>query len=200
MSHETLEVSRAPQAEAKLVDCNAPDPHQAKGIRSLYEAQARRLTHALRRTFGSGPPDPEDITQLAFQKLLERKTRDDIQNVDAFLWRTARNLVLKVKRSQVIRSKYDFEVEEIYFPGRGDTIAPERVLGAKQELFAINETLKQMPKRRRQAFILNKVEGYTITEVARQLGIGRSAAHRHVVRAVLQIDAALACLRDGEND
>ena len=161
-------------------------------VTGLYKRQARRLTTAIRSLFGHGPPDPEDVTQLAFQKLLERPDHSDIRDLDAFLWRTARNLVLKAKRAQDVRSRHDFEIEHLFFPLRRDNSTSERVLIAREQLQAINEALREMPARRRRAFLLHKVEGLSVSDVARRLKIGRTTAHKHIVRAGQLIDVHLA--------
>ena len=178
-------------------DASAQSHGNAKqsDVTGLYNKQARRLTAAIRSLFGNGPPDPEDVTQLAFQKLLERPDHSDIRDLDSFLWRTARNLVLKAKRAQDVRSRYDFEIEHLFFPLRGDNSTSERVLIAREQLRAINEALREMPVRRRRAFLLHKVEGLSVSDVARQLKIGRTTAHKHIVRAGQLIDVHLAKLQ-----
>lgn len=170
---------------------------QRRRLAQLYEQRAAKLTATLRNMFGNGPPDPEDVTQQAFQKLLERGDCSDIQDINAFLWRTARNLFFKGRRHEDVRGKYDFEIERIYFPQRGDELTPERVLSSKEELLAVNQALRLMPETRRHAFVLNKVEGLTVTEVAARLGIARSPATRHISRACRDIELHLAQTRRG---
>lgn len=41
-------------------------------ITQLYQDYAHELTMAVRKTFGDGPPDPLDVTQQAFEKLMLR--------------------------------------------------------------------------------------------------------------------------------
>ncbi|MEM9387961.1 MAG: sigma-70 family RNA polymerase sigma factor [Pseudomonadota bacterium] len=163
----------------------APQHHQ---IAALYEAHAPQIIATLRKMFGNGPPDPEDVTQRAFQRVLERGDWSDIDDLKAYLWRTARNICLKGRRHENVRSAFDFEIEQLFFPRRGDTSSPERVLGAEEELRLINEALRAMPEKRRQAFLLNRVEGLTVTEVAKRLGIARSPATRHISRAYRDIE------------
>lgn len=141
--------------------------------------------------FGAGPPDPEDVAQQAFEKLLERGDCSDIAALDAFLWRSARNLMLKGKRHEDVRAKYDFEIEQLFFPRRGDTSTPEGVLRTKEELAAINQALREMPEKRRRAFILHRVDGLPVVEVAKRLGIARSPANRHISRAYRDIELRL---------
>ncbi|MEM9878769.1 MAG: sigma-70 family RNA polymerase sigma factor [Pseudomonadota bacterium] len=157
----------------------------------LYASAARWLSRSVRACFGDGPPDPDDVTQLAFQKLLERPKLSDVKDLKAYLWMTARNLVFKEKRALDVRARHDFEIEHIYFPLRGADSTPEGVFMAKQQLAIINVALRQMPPKRRRAFVLNRIDGMTLSAVARKLNISRNAAVKHVTRAVEDIDAAL---------
>ena len=168
---------------------------EKSNIATLYRSQARSLTETLRKYFGDGPPDPEDITQLAFQKLIERKDLADVRSLKSFLWRTARNLMLKEKRSANVRSKYDFEIEQLFFTAKHNEMTPERVLSAQAQLQVIDEVLRKMPVRRRRCFILHKVEGLPIAEVGEVMGLPKSTAHRDIVRAGMEIDACLQRLR-----
>ena len=173
---------RASTANAKLADLD---------LGALYRKKAGIFANALRRLFGAGPPDPEDVVQQAFQKLVERSDLSDIRDPEAFLWRTARNLVINEKRAQNTRSKRDFEIEHLFFPDRGVALSPERVTSAREQLALINETLGKMPVTRRRAFLLHRVQGLSLTETARRLHLSRSAITKHVYRAAADIDLAL---------
>ncbi|MEO1016856.1 MAG: sigma-70 family RNA polymerase sigma factor, partial [Pseudomonadota bacterium] len=98
---------------------------QNDDIAELYCAHLDELVVSLRKAFGAGPPDPEDIAQQAFQKLIERGNREDIRNLKAFLWRIARNTLLKAVKKETVRSRHDFEIEHLFFPARGDESTPE---------------------------------------------------------------------------
>ena len=173
-----------------------PKPQERDGIRAFYRDHADRLSATLRKIYGDGPPDPDDICQQAFQKLIERGDLGSIVNLKAFVWRTARNLVLKAKRADDVRARYDYEVEQIYFPLKGDDSTPERVIVARDQLKAINALLLAMPEKRRRAVILHRVDGLSVAEVGRRLGISRSTAAQHVARGVADLD--ILFLSDGE--
>lgn len=159
---------------------------------AAYVKYFPKLKAALLKSFGAGPPEPDDIIQQAFQNLLERRDGSDINDIHAFLWRTARNLTLQAKRKSVVRSKYDFEIEQLYFPLTGGDSTPESILSARDEIKVINQVLDHMPPKRRRAFILHKIEGLTVSEVARRLKIARSPAQKHVNKAMQDIAVALA--------
>lgn len=167
-----------------------PDSDQA-GLARLYRDHAQELSAYLRKAFGNGPPEPEDATQQAFQKLAALPDLSAINNMRAFLWRTARNIVLTHKRNEGARSKYDFEIEHLFFAVKGNESTPERVLEVKEQLATINETLHKMSETRRNAFIWHRVEGLNVAAVARRLGMTRAGALKHIARAALDIDLAL---------
>lgn len=186
---ENVEVSN--RTSARQHESSAKPAEEHDDIKALYKDHLSELISSLRKAFGSGPPDPEDVAQQAFQKLIEREDRSDIRDLKAFLWRTARNTFLSAVSKSGIRSRYDFEVEHIFFPSRGDDSTPEKVLQVKEELQAINKVLRQMPEKRRYAFLLHKVEGLSVSAVARRLGISRTPTQKHITRAAHQIEVYL---------
>lgn len=160
-------------------------------ITALYHETSDELTGYLRKRFGDGPPDPEDITHEAFTKLAEQKDLSGVKHLRAFLWRTARNLMLDFKRHAEVRSKYDFEIEHLYFALDGLDNSPENVLEVKEQLELINDVIAAMPTNRRKAFLLHRVEGLNFSQTGRKLGMTPSAVIKHVGRAVLDIKDAL---------
>ncbi|MEM6746126.1 MAG: sigma-70 family RNA polymerase sigma factor [Pseudomonadota bacterium] len=174
----------------------APPSEAPDDITALYGAYAPTLSASLRKMFGDGPPDPEDVAQQAFAQVIERGNLRSIANLKAFVWRTARNIVLAAKRSDTVRSRYDYEVEQIYFPLKGDVSTPESIIEAKEQLKAVNALMLQMPEKRRRALMLHRVEGLSIAEVGRRLGISRSTAAQHIARAAADLDLMLLNTED----
>ncbi|MEM1103733.1 MAG: sigma-70 family RNA polymerase sigma factor, partial [Pseudomonadota bacterium] len=164
----------------------------ADDLAELYRDYAAPLSGLLRRAFGDGPPDPDDIAQEAFRKVIERGDLASIKNLKSFLWRTARNLVLNEKNREATRSRHDYEVEQLYFAVDGYGSTPETVISAREQVALINAALGRMPPKRRRAFVLHRVEGLTISAVGERLGVSRSAASKHISKAIADIDAALA--------
>ncbi|MEM9532004.1 MAG: sigma-70 family RNA polymerase sigma factor [Pseudomonadota bacterium] len=161
-------------------------------VEELSRTYLRELADGIRSRFGNGPPDPEDVAQEAFSRLLEADHTPKIKNLKAYLWRTARNLVFDATKATKTRSKYEFDIEAMFFPLRGDNLSPETVVSAKEQLRLINDVLRQMPEKRRRALVLYRIEGLTMVEVARQLRIGHSAVHKHLVRAHAELNAVFA--------
>lgn len=171
---------------------------EGRRIREFYRDYIGELARTLRRMFGDGPPDPDDIAQDAFQKLIERGDLGSIKNLRAFVWRTARNLLTNAKNRNSMRSRYDYEIEQFYFALNGYGSSTETVIEAKEQIALINDILMTMPKMRRRAFVLNRVEGLSIADVCRRLGMSRPAASKHIIRAMADLESALAECYEGD--
>ncbi|MEM1191674.1 MAG: sigma-70 family RNA polymerase sigma factor [Pseudomonadota bacterium] len=175
---------------------NAVKPAASDGIAEIYHKTIGPLAAMLRRHLGGGPPDPEDIAQQAYQKLIERPSLDDIVNVEAFLWRTARNLVYNERRVEAVRSRYDYELEHIFFTAEGADPGPERVVKAEAQLNVVREALLAMPERRRRIFLLHRIDGMSVAAAGREVGVGETAARKHIARAMADLDERLSEHRD----
>ena len=66
-------------------------PTKKSDFSSFYHMHWEGLCAFLRKTFGSGPPDPEDVAQDAFYQLAKMKSREHIENPKAFLYKVSIN-------------------------------------------------------------------------------------------------------------
>lgn len=160
-------------------------------VATLYKEQISKLANGLRKMFGDGPPDPEDVSQQAFEKLIARKDRSDIKNLSAFLWRTARNIIISELRSRTAAESRDADYASSVFDPEGYLLTPERVLESKEQVSIAASVLSTMPDQRRKAFILVRVDGLSHGEAAEKLGISRPAVSKHVARATIDLHTAI---------
>ena len=179
------------QAESEPPDTLAPHSKSETDVNRLYKKHASALSNDLRSKFGDGPPDPDDVVQDAFAKLIDRDDLSDVKNPQAFLWTIARNLMLSGRRKVDVRSKYDFEIEHLFFASKGSELSPERVIEVRDQLQIINDVIDKMPENRRLAFLLHRVEGLNFSAVGRRLGMSSNGVVKHVTRAAYDIKMAL---------
>lgn len=165
-------------------------------IEGLYNEHFVPLVKWLGARFGAGPPDPEDVAQRAFVNLADRGAIDDIKNPKAFLWRSARNILLSERRLQSTHTNSIASLEALFSRPEGDILDPNRVLIAKEVLEIMNRVVEQMPTRRRRAFILRRIEGLSYAEITQRLGLTRSNAAKHVVKATAEINEVMRQIQD----
>ena len=185
--------SAKPGARSTRGAAAAPDGSvQANVLVRLYREHWRELCRYLAATFGPGPPEPEDVAQLAFARVAAHRDFDAIENPKAFLWRTAHNIAVSEKRSQSVRRRRVDEVVQTGLAAEGDDFTPERVLVAREQIAAVSAVLEAMPAKRRRLRVLNRIEGLSFAEIARRTGLSQTAVKKHVARAMIDLDAALA--------
>ena len=179
-------------AETGRGDAAAAFPAEMRlEIRKLFTDCFDPLVAFLRLRFGAGPPDPEDVAQQAFGKLMERERLSDIENPKAFLWRTARNIAVSEKRSLTRAGRREADAAAVFSIEEGYLLTPERVLEAKEQVGVALNVLRKMPGQRRRAFILTRIEGLSHGEAAKRLGVSRPAVSKHVAKATVDLYAAL---------
>lgn len=142
--------------------------------------------------FGKGPPEPEDVAQLAFARLAANADPARIRHPKAFLQATARNIVISELRAKGMRTRHAQDAALLQRDEQGDDITPERVLLGRESMSVVRSTLDGMPTKRRRLFMLSRVEGLSFAEISRQTGLSQTAVKKHVARAMADLDKALA--------
>lgn len=151
---------------------------------ALYTAHWQPLVRRLLARFGAGPPDPEDIAQAACLKFAELPDRQQIDNPKAFLYRIASNLIVDHHRSpkNVLATEHDILVAEKY--ENSDVSNPENVLMNRQEADIVTAVIRALPERDRAFVLMNRLEGLTYTDIARQAGMSRAGVQKIIIRAL----------------
>lgn len=168
-------------------------------ITQLYRRYFSQLAQQLLSTYGSGPPDPEDVAQQAFERLNRHKNPAALSNPEGFLWICARNIIISEKRAEQIRDKGQRHLEQSYFGYSGQHFDPERAMIADKHLDIIKQELMSMPERRREIFLYNRVHGLTPEKAGKMCGVSRTAAVKHIAAASAQITLAISekqCIQD----
>ena len=130
----------------------------------------------------------EDIVQEVFIKVWERRKQIEVLNIDAYLFRILRNqCITQIKQIKVIENlKFKInilrETEEMY---RIDFIRNEPYILVEKELEReIERTLKELPDRCREVFVLSRINGLKNREIADKLEINIKNVERHISRAL----------------
>lgn len=159
----------------------------------LYRTYWRDLARYVAKRFGAGPPEPEEVAQAAFARLAANGDISRIRDPRGYLCTIACNLVIDHNRRQghrdAIHQGFSLDADA----DAGLETSPERVLLGKERLAILEDALALMPAMRRRIFLLVRVEGHSIKDVARQFGLSEDAVYKHVQRGLH--DCALAFAR-----
>lgn len=126
-----------------------------------------------------------DVVQEAYSRVLAMHARGTPSfDLRALLYRTGKNLVISGARRQAAEDRMLQALALV-----GDDCAPdvERQVSARQQLDRLMARLAVMPRKRREAFILVRIYGYSYAEAAEHTKSTSSAIDRHVVRAVMDV-------------
>jgi len=116
---------------------------------------------------------------------------EKIQNVRAYLYRMARNILVDEQRRRAINRKAVGGLatdKQIFIDER----TPERVLIAEERLNVLRAVIQASPKPRRRSFLLHRLEGLSCAEVARMTGYSESAVKKHITMMMADLEAAMS--------
>ena len=169
-------------------------------VREWYDEYYGPLIGFLRSRFGPGPPEPEDMAQRTFTRLLEQHSLADVRDPRAFLWRVAHNLTVSEQRAASATEQGADRVRARQSLDEGYLLVPERVLEAKQQLQVAVRVIESMPERRKQVFLMVRVDGLSQAEVASRLGISPPAVSKHIGKATADLYDALLGVPGADDD
>jgi RNA polymerase sigma-70 factor (ECF subfamily) len=140
-----------------------------------------------------GTPDDEidDLVQEAYVRLAQLSSVSHIRNGKAYLFTTARSVMLqRLRREQIVRIEMLAEVESLNVADAAPS--PERQVGARMQLEQILAIIDQLPDRCREIFRLRRIEGVPQKEIAARLRVPEHIVEAEATRGLKQIMKRLA--------
>ena len=159
---------------------SSEDGQRVEQVKTLYQAHHQKLIHRVMAK-GLAKREAEDVVQEAFVKLLGLENEQINSYIQAYLYRIALNLAIDKLRHNA-RNPLQTMAEQQEFSCQASS--PERQNSSKQTLDKMAKTIKTLPLKCRQAFILYKVKGMSYAEIAKILAISESMVRKYVLKAV----------------
>lgn len=154
---------------------------------ALYRSYWKDLCMQLRRAFGAGPPEPEDVAQAAFARFAELGDLSRIRNPRGLLLVTARNIVLDHKRRNGRHIEYARTFRADLTDAPQEAISPERALIEMERLELLRDAIDKLPHKQKVILSLHRHRGLTYQQIVSETGWSYGDVYR-------QMDAALATL------
>ncbi|NQU77853.1 sigma-70 family RNA polymerase sigma factor [Candidatus Falkowbacteria bacterium] len=127
----------------------------------------------------------EDLTSQVFTKLLEYiLSGKEIENLQALIYRVARNQVVDHYRSSKVEVPIEFAVRET-------AVSFEAEIGKKEGLMEIEKALRKLKGEIKEAMLLRYIDDYSIREVAEILGKSEGSVRVMIHRARKEIKGKL---------
>ncbi len=163
---------------------------ESDDLRSRLDARFRSplMSFFLRRI--KNRADAEDLTQEVFLRLIGSRV-SRIENVDAFIFKVAANLLNDRHRREARRTVPGSLLDEALVTELTQELVedrgPERVLLSRESLAEALRTLGELGERTRDIFILFRLENMKQRDIAALYGIAQSTVEKYVCRAVLHL-------------
>ena len=157
-------------------------------VQQLFRRYNGELKRYLRRR-GASDETAADLTQETFLRLLTASPLGPVDNVQAYIFRTANNLSIDLARRQRLLPFLD-NGEEVLDQLADEAPSPERVVMSRQELAVLQAALNQVPQTPRSVFLL-RLDGRTFEDIGRSVGIPTQTAFSQMVRVMMHLRAAL---------
>jgi RNA polymerase sigma factor (sigma-70 family) len=133
------------------------------------------------RTRTRGRADPEELLHAAYLRLVRYRAQHVVENVAAFLVRTAVNIGVDNYRHE--RFIADVAPEDAGL--RENSPLQDEVLASRVRLERVREGLSRLTPRTREVFLMHRLDDMKYREIAERLGISQSAVEKHIAKAAL---------------
>jgi len=143
--------------------------------RAVWDGLVQQINRCVRRKM-----DAEDLLQTAYLRLMSYPRRALVENIPAFLVRTAINIDVDNYRRERFMARIAPEV-------RQDAEVPlqDEILAARASLKRVEEGLAQLNPRTRDILLMHRLENMKYREIAERLQISQSAVEKHIAKGTL---------------
>lgn len=127
--------------------------------------------------------EADDIVQETYAVLASLACVNHIESPRAYAFQTAQSLIRRqLRRLRAVR--FD-PIEEIDLSAAAiDNPSPEHQTATRQELQRVANLIATLPSRRREAFVMRKIEGLSQRDIALRMGISESVVEKHIGHAL----------------
>lgn len=167
-------------------------------VERLYRDHWKNLCVRLRTVFGNGPPEPEDLAQTAFTKLIEHTDAATLEDPASFLFRIAINAG-RDRRRHIVRAKALIE-EQLAPQGldQVDRITPSNVYEVRECIAVTERAIATLTPKQREVLIRSRLRGETFEQIRDACGWSKADISRTLQAALGVLQAATRECMDHE--
>lgn len=135
--------------------------------------------------------DRNDILQEAFLKAFAAEMTTQVRDAKAFLFRVAKNLAIsemtRKSRSDTDHLE-DFSGSDVLEDGAAGV---EAQIDGRRKLFVLTQAVAHMPAECQRVFLMRKVDGLRIKQIATRLNVSVSTVEKRLARSLVLCDRYL---------
>jgi RNA polymerase sigma-70 factor (ECF subfamily) len=184
-----------------LTDCNVLNLLKAgdkKGFSAIY-TQYWKKVYGFAALYISSPTVIQDVVQDVFIKLWEmREHIDEQQELDNLLFVITRNHIFRLSRLKI--NQEQLRITAIQALEREDAAHFIHDIDAAELKEHIQNIINQLPERRKEVFLMSRVENLSYAEIAERLSISIRAVERHIYLSLNVLKNRLRAIYDDKGD
>ncbi|MBM0106821.1 RNA polymerase sigma factor [Steroidobacter sp. S1-65] len=167
------------------------EPARLTLVERLYRDHWKHLCTRLRKVFGNGPPEPEDLAQTAFTKLIEYADAARLDDPASFLFRIAINAG-RDRRRHIVRATAIIE-QQLAPQGleQLDRITPSNVYETRECIAVTERAMATLTPKQREVLIRSRLRGETFEQIRDACGWSKADISRTLQAALGVLQTAM---------
>ena len=160
---------------------HANDERSFRELVDRYADKVHQYIYALTRSQYM----TEEVTQELFL-ILWRKRNDlaEVENMDGYIFRIARNLAVRLLKQATLDSKL---AADLYKRSQKEPTQTEDPLAEKSVQGLIEKAVNELPAQPRKIYLLSRKENMNYDEIAAATGLSRNTVKNHLQKALNDI-------------
>lgn len=177
-AHEELGVDRSGESS---------DDGRAERVARLFSEHNESLVRFLAARLHS-VQEAKEVAQEAYVRLLSLDDSGAVSFLRAFLFKTAANLAVDRLRS---RNRQRQAMSAGLCDELREAPTPDHEAAQAEEARIVRRLIGELPPKCRQVFLLHRVHGEDLSQIAKQMALSERMVRHYVLRAVLYCRAGL---------
>lgn len=165
-----------------------PKATSSRVHRKIESAFVERRSNLRSIAARAGEDEAEDAIQDAFVTIIEEVRRREVRALDKLVSRVVR--FAAINRFRRRKTRMDYARANAGENAVNSAADPERALMGAQRLQRVLATIEAMPPRRREVFLMHRVDEMTYPQIARRIGTSVKAVEKHMHLAMRQLSDA----------
>lgn len=159
------------------------DKSRERFLAKLFGRYRSELVSRLRKIYGNGPPEPDDIVQTAFSQLAAMNSHEHISDPKAFLFKVALNAGWR--SAGHVTATQSFLNEVFHRDGENvENISPDRLYESRERLTRLSNAIEHLSTKQREILIRSRIKGETYQQIAADTGWSIATISRQLTSAL----------------
>lgn len=126
----------------------------------------------------------EEIVQNLFICLWDKRNKLSINNISSYFFAAVKHRTLNIIESKIVHKKY-WDYYKKFIPQHENLT--ERTVEFNELMEAIEERMECLPEKSKKVFVLNRLEGHSVTEIANALNLSEKTIQYHITRSLKEL-------------